>query len=132
MTGRDGSTLEISHFTIGDLHRLRGMVAQAARAVGLSGRRTEDLVLAVNEVAVNAIQYAGGGSVVVEHDNDEVAVEVSDHGPGLPDDLPADRPAPDAVAGRGLWMARRLCQRLKIASTPAGVTVRLNMSRADD
>jgi anti-sigma regulatory factor (Ser/Thr protein kinase) len=134
MTRRDGSTLEISHFTVGDLHQLRTMVARAAHRVGLSRPCTENLVLAVNEVAVNAIQYAGGGSLVVEAFGDAVAVRVTDHGPGLPGhrvDIPEDRPPVDAVGGRGLWLARRLCQGLSIISGPAGVTVRLNMSRAD-
>lgn len=134
MTRRDGSMLEISHFTVGDLHQLRAMVARAAHRVGLSRLSTENLVVAVNEVAVNAIQYAGGGSVVVEDDGDAVAVRVTDHGPGLPGhrvDIAEERPAVDAVSGRGLWLARRLCRTLSIVSGPAGVTVRLNMSRAD-
>jgi anti-sigma regulatory factor (Ser/Thr protein kinase) len=131
MARRDGSMLEISPFTVGDLHRLREMVAQASRAVGLSRLRTENLILAVNEIATNAIQHAGGGSVVVEHDDAMVAVEVRDHGPGLPVDQPTAPPGADAEGGRGLWLARRLCRGLSVASGPAGVTVRLNMSRVD-
>jgi serine/threonine-protein kinase RsbW len=134
MTRRDGSTLEISHFTLGDLHKLRAMVARAAHRVGLSRLCTENLVVAANEVAVNAIQYAGGGFMVVGASGDAVAVRVTDHGPGLPGhrvDIPEERPAVDALSGRGLWLARRLCQGLSIVSGPAGVTVRLNMSRAD-
>jgi anti-sigma regulatory factor (Ser/Thr protein kinase) len=59
-----------------------------------------------------------------------VWVEVRDSGPGVPRDVPAERPEPHAEGGRGLWMARKLCQHLTITNGPAGATVRLFMPAA--
>jgi anti-sigma regulatory factor (Ser/Thr protein kinase) len=118
----------IEQFTAADLGRVRGLVERAARLVGLSRTRSDNLVAAVNEVAINAILHAGAtGSVTVEQSADGVSVEIRDHGPGLPSDLSTDRPPPDALGGRGLWLARRLCHHLNIASSPWGVTVRMFM-----
>lgn len=112
-------------FTVDDLPRVRTLVGEAAAAAGVSPARSDELVAAVNEMAVNAVLYAGGGGrVTATRTDDGVQVEVSDQGPGLPSGLPrADRPPPDAFGGRGLWMAQRLFPNLTIASSPRGVTV---------
>lgn len=113
-------------FTVNDLPRLRSLVARAAMLAGLTARVIEDLVTAVNEIATNAIRYAGGrGRITISSFARGVSVEISDHGPGLPANLRAERPAPEATGGRGIWMARRLCERMAISSSPYGVTVRL-------
>jgi anti-sigma regulatory factor (Ser/Thr protein kinase) len=112
-------------FTVDDLPRVRALVEQAAAAAGVSSARADELVAAVNEMAVNAVLYAGGsGRITAVRTDGGVQIEISDQGPGLPPGVPrVDRPPPDAFGGRGLWMAHRLFPDLTIASSPLGVTV---------
>ncbi|MET7419039.1 ATP-binding protein [Dactylosporangium sp. NPDC005555] len=119
-------------FTGDGLRRVRDLVDRAARVAGISAVNAHNLVIAVNELAVNAVRHGGGsGRIVIEQTGDGVRIEVSDHGPGLPEHLSQELPAPDAVGGRGLWMVRNLCRDLHITSTARGVTVRLFMSRTE-
>ncbi len=120
-------------FTVDDLRRVRDLVERAAMATGLTGAETDNLVIAVNEIAANAIVYAGGSGVItVGQGTRGLLVEIADTGPGLPPS-PAvadeERPSADAVGGRGLWLARKLCPDLTLSSSPAGLTVRMFMPR---
>jgi serine/threonine-protein kinase RsbW len=120
------------NFTGDRLWRVRDLVEGAARVAGVSASRVHDLVIAVNEIAANAVRYGGGaGRITVEETTDGVQIEVSDNGPGLPGYLPYELPAPDKVSGRGLWIVRQLCRHLDISSTARGVTVRLFMPRVE-
>jgi anti-sigma regulatory factor (Ser/Thr protein kinase) len=119
---------ECEEFTIGDLQRVRRLVAGAGRRAGVDPLATEDLVFAVNEIVINAVVYAGGhGSITVAQSPDGVRVEVRDEGPGLPADVVGDRPAPSSPSGRGLWLARGLTRRFTLSSSARGVTVRMFM-----
>jgi anti-sigma regulatory factor (Ser/Thr protein kinase) len=113
-------------FTINDLRRVRTLVARAAQWIGLTVKALDDLVVAVNEIAINALLYAGGRArITVAACPDGMSVEISDSGPGLPSGLREERPPTDALGGRGLWLARRLCPQMTISSSPRGVTVRM-------
>jgi anti-sigma regulatory factor (Ser/Thr protein kinase) len=129
MAERQASVIE--NFTTADLGTIRALVRRAALAADLSPARAEDLVLAVNELAVNAILYAGGaGTVTVRAVPDGLAVEVCDQGPGLPAGFSTELPAPDATGGRGLWLVHRLCQQVRFTNGVQGNTVSLVMLRA--
>jgi serine/threonine-protein kinase RsbW len=131
MTSDMENTVVTEDFTITELHRIRTLVHRAAAVIGLTGAVIENLVAAVNEIAVNAIRYAGGrGRITIRSCPKGVAVDIADNGPGLPADLSGDLPAPNAVGGRGLWMARRLCAYMDISSSPRGVTISLAAIRA--
>jgi serine/threonine-protein kinase RsbW len=124
-------------FTLSGLRRVRDLVGDASRVAGLAETEADNLLTAVNEIAVNAILYAGGhGSVTVESSPDGVMVRISDDGPGLPvgsalsgGPVPAMLPEAGAIGGRGLWLARHLCPEFDLTSTPTGLTVRLFMRR---
>jgi anti-sigma regulatory factor (Ser/Thr protein kinase) len=119
-------------FTGDGLRRVRELVEQAARVAGVSATNAHNLVIAVSELAANAVRHGGGsGRIVIEQTDDGVRVEVSDHGPGLPELLSQELPPPEAISGRGLWMVRNLCRDLHISSSARGVTVRLFMPRAE-
>jgi anti-sigma regulatory factor (Ser/Thr protein kinase) len=128
MSGDRSYSSECDGFTVNDLHRIRGLIELAGGRVGLALTRTDNLVAAVHEVVVNAILYAGGkGLITITQSPTGVYVEISDNGPGLPEQLTQRRPVADSIGGRGLWMARRLCRQLIISSSQRGVTVRMFM-----
>jgi len=118
-------------FTVGDLSRVRMLVREAGVAAGIPAAKVAALVVAVNEIAGNAIRYGGGfATITLRGLLGLLLVEISDDGPGLPPDLVIVRPAADAVGGRGLWLAYRLCERVDMLSSAAGLTVRLHASLA--
>jgi anti-sigma regulatory factor (Ser/Thr protein kinase) len=115
-------------FDTWQLAAVREGVAQAARAAGCDRDRVDDLVLAVNEVATNAVEHGSGdahldvwtGSAVRE-----LVCEVHDGGT-LDDPLPGLRPPhPSDPRGRGLWIARQLCDLLHVWSDDGGTHVRI-------
>jgi anti-sigma regulatory factor (Ser/Thr protein kinase) len=131
MSSDHGTTAVSEEFTIGELGRVRALVSRAAKLVGLTRSVIDNLVVAVNEIAANAVRYAGGkGRIRIRSYDRGISVEISDSGPGLPAGL-GDRPAgPTATGGRGLWMAHRLCPSMTVASSKRGVTVTLSAMRA--
>ena len=113
-----------------DAHRLaslRRLVARAAAAVGITGERADDVVMAVNEIATNAVAHAGGSGLLrVWVGHGRLLCEVRDQGAGLPADGLGGRPPPPPVAtsGRGLWLARQVST-VTVNTGPTGTTVRL-------
>lgn len=108
----------------------RHAVAAGAAAVGLAGQRLEGFVLAVNEVVTNAVRHGGGrGRLRLWHGRDAVWCEVRDGGgSGRPDLLDGYRlPPSSATGGRGLWLARHLCDEVDLRTGEDGTTVRLGM-----
>jgi len=115
-------------FGFADLAATRHAVARHAAAAGLAGQRLEDFVLAVNEILTNAVRHAdGGGSLRLWCGGGRLWCEVTDSGHGIPAELIDVEPPPITLApgGRGLWIARQLCDELTVATGPAGTAVRL-------
>ena len=85
-------------FDSDSLYSLRAAVAAHGSQAGLSDGRTRDLVLAVHELAANAVRHgAGQGRLRLWAADDAVRCEVTDQGvPGETDAADAGR----AVAGR--------------------------------
>jgi prepilin-type processing-associated H-X9-DG protein len=111
-----------------DLEPLRKVVAGLAAAAGLDRPRVDRLVLAFSEIATNALLHGGGDATVWFADGGAaVVVTVHDSGRGSFPPASAARPDPEQVGGRGLWLARRLCDDVAIDSDPGGTTVRLTM-----
>jgi anti-sigma regulatory factor (Ser/Thr protein kinase) len=111
-------------FVLEDLGSVRDAVRSAAATIGIGDDDLEKALIAVSEIATNAIRYAGGeGWLTVLCFTDGLRIEVRDRGSGLPDDVADRTPAsPTAAGGRGLWLARSMVTRLDILSTPEGVT----------
>lgn len=130
-SAKDGRPVTLVHqnFTARHVQRLRQLVESAARLVGLDTERRQHLVLAVNEAATNAIQHAGGGGqleLIVDNRRALIA-QISDHGPGLPPQVPVSLPEPDALGGRGMWLIHETCDRVEFRTGETGTTVRLEM-----
>jgi anti-sigma regulatory factor (Ser/Thr protein kinase) len=88
-----------------DLRDLRNAVAAHADHIGLPSDSVGDLILIVSELSSNAVRHGGGnGRLRLWATPTAVYCEVSDDGPGLPQNLTGDRPAPNVSGGRGLWL----------------------------
>jgi len=111
-----------------DLAATRHAVARRAAVAGLSGQRLDDFVLAVNEIITNAVRHAdGGGRLRLWAVDGRLLCEVTDAGGGIPAGLADAEPPSIALApgGRGLWIARQLCDELTVATGAGGTSVRL-------
>lgn len=113
-----------------DLRELRAAVAQRAVAAGLPARRADDLVLAAHEVAANAHLHGGGSAELrTWTDAGEFLCEVADRGCGMSDpEAGTTPPAPSQIGGRGLWLARQLCDRVQIRTGADGTVVVLHLT----
>jgi anti-sigma regulatory factor (Ser/Thr protein kinase) len=110
---------------------MRQFVTQWAAAEQLDGSRTDDLVLAVNELATNSVRYGGGrGEVYLWREGDTLLCEVRDA--GHLQDVDPDRPLPrpEQSSGRGLWLVKHLCELVEIRSSKAGTAIRLHKQLA--
>jgi anti-sigma regulatory factor (Ser/Thr protein kinase) len=110
------------------LSDVRTFVREYAVTSGLSPRRTQDLILAVNEIATNTIIHAGSdGSLRIWTEPPQVICEIRDSGfiadPFAGRHWPTDR----SEHGRGLWMANQLCDLVQIRSGRHGTTIRLHI-----
>jgi anti-sigma regulatory factor (Ser/Thr protein kinase) len=114
-------------FSAWQLHEVRDTVEQALSGRGYERERIEDIVLAVNELATNA----------VEHGTPEAQLSLWTGGPGLlceiddggtlRDPLPGlHAPHPAEPRGRGVWIARQLCDSLHVWADGRGTHVRVH------
>lgn len=124
-THRAGSAATLTRdFTAGDITDLRHTVARFAEDNGLTDLTQYRFVLAVHEMAVNAVQHGGGkGHLELWHADAHLHCRITDHGPGMATPHPS-RPATHATTGRGLWLAQHACQ-ITTNSGPTGTTVTL-------
>lgn len=108
------------------LGQLRHSLSAWAQANGLDGEGSEELVLAVNELAANSVRHGGGGGTVRHwREHGAIVCEVRDAG-HIQDPLAGHaRPTPDACSGRGLWLVNQLCDLVQIRSAPTGSVVRV-------
>jgi anti-sigma regulatory factor (Ser/Thr protein kinase) len=130
VASRNGDLLDIV-FGWADLTRLRRLVASQCAAAGLTGSRLDDFVLAVHEIAANAVVHAGaGGRLILQRAANGLRCLVCDH--ALEDPavswVPRARDGcepPGADTGRGLWLAAQLTDELSITSGPDSTIVSL-------
>jgi anti-sigma regulatory factor (Ser/Thr protein kinase) len=103
-------------FALADLPRLRRLVTSTAIDAGLAGYRADELALALNEVATNAIVHgAPPAALLIWVRDGEIICQVNDSGAGIEDALAGQlAPRPDGGGGRGLWVARLLCDAVEI------------------
>ena len=115
-----------------DLAGMRHAVAQRLDALGGSPDRTEDLHLAIDEMAANAARH-GRPPVRVRlwGSADRVVCTISDSGPGMDAPFAGYGPAHGedlSRGGMGLWLARQLCDHVDVIDAGTGLTVRLTTS----
>ena len=118
------------NFTSTDLPRVRRLTVTWATRAGMSAEAADDFVIAVNEIATNAVRHgspraslrlwvSGGAGVAEIRDSGHWAAAAA------PTPLPR-RPAEQG--GMGLEVARLVCDDLQIKATSAGTAVLLRMA----
>jgi len=109
-----------------DVERVRRAARSMAASTGFDERDTEELCIAVSELAMNLALHAVHGEIALSEQNGCVQVESVDRGPGIPD---VDRALQDGFTtrsagyGEGLGAVARLMNDLSIASGPEGTRI---------
>jgi anti-sigma regulatory factor (Ser/Thr protein kinase) len=108
------------------LNEVRASVTAMLHAAGFGRDRADDVVLAVNEITTNAVEHGpGDAEICLWSDADGFVAEVHDRGV-LSNPLPGlIAPHPAELRGRGVWIARQLCDSLHVWSDAGGTHVRL-------
>lgn len=108
---------------------VRTAVGRHAIDVGLPSDTVAAVVLAVNELAANTVEHAGGpGRLSIWEDGHDLICQVDDTG-HITDPLAGRVPPPwDAEGGRGLLLIHDLCDLVLIHTSPRGTTVRLHFT----
>jgi anti-sigma regulatory factor (Ser/Thr protein kinase) len=142
MTGGDdgGATLIFDAIFDSDtLQALRARVQAHASRVGLPDHRVEDLVLAIHELAANAVRHGAGAGRLRIWDLAGVLRCQVDDGPRASDDQAAPgaaqrddgmrslyRPGVPSSwptePGHGLWVVQQVADQLQVMSGPRGTT----------
>lgn len=112
-------------FDPGMLHALRAKVLIQACRAGLSESRAADVVLAVHELAANAVRHgAGAGRLRIWNLVRELCCQVDDGGP-RDGHRPTLASSMSSAPGHGLWLVRQVADRVSMMSSPAGTRVRV-------
>jgi anti-sigma regulatory factor (Ser/Thr protein kinase) len=116
-------------FELTSLVALRHNVEEYARNNGLASLALYRFVVAVNEIATNAVRHGGGrGHLRLWRAGSRLHCSVTDHGTGLSTDHRPERPSPLDVGGRGLWFAYQNAEELTVRSGSQGTTIVLAFS----
>jgi anti-sigma regulatory factor (Ser/Thr protein kinase) len=114
-------------FAAEQLGALRHALAHWAGEEQLGAAPTEELVLAVNELATNSVRYGGGrGRLLLWRESEALVCEVRDEGHIKDPFTGRSPPAANQHRGRGLWLVYQLCDNVQIHSTAAGTAVRVH------
>jgi anti-sigma regulatory factor (Ser/Thr protein kinase) len=122
------------------LYAVRAAVAAHASEAGILEGRIRDVVLAVHELAANAVRHgAGHGRVQLWITGDGIRCEVTDAG-APPTAADGDRPdassrdaAPWPVEhGHGLWLVRKVGDQASLESGPSGTVAAVTFRFASD
>jgi anti-sigma regulatory factor (Ser/Thr protein kinase) len=115
---------------IDDLHEARSLVRRRAHGAGI-GERTDDLVLAVNEILSNSLHHARhAGALRIWNESDALVCEVRDGGQIHQPLIGREEPAAGQIGGHGVWLVNLVCDLVQVRSCPDGSAVRMKMSPA--
>jgi anti-sigma regulatory factor (Ser/Thr protein kinase) len=120
-------TLELED--VADLRNLRELLHMSVTESAPTAQTAQEFVFAVHEVATNAVRHGRPPiRVRVWSTPDRTLCTVSDRGGGFDNPFAGYTPAREDPSeyGRGLWMARQLCDRVEFSGTAEGFIVRLS------
>jgi hypothetical protein len=103
-------------FDAATLSQLREQVAACAVAAGMAKSRVPDVILAVHELAANAVRHgAGAGRLLMRAVGRTLSCQISDAAP-----VQANWPLRQ---GHGLWIVREVADQVTMSCGPAGSQV---------
>jgi len=120
-------------FDSGTLYALRAAVQAHASQAGLPESRTDDLVIAVHELAANAVRHgAGAGRLRMWERDGAVHCQVDDRGsPASDGDVGPGGNVADRwpfLPGHGLWLVRLVADQISVFSGPGGTRAAIVLS----
>lgn len=117
-------------FTSADLPRVRRLTVTWATRAGMSAEAADDFVIAVNEIATNAVRHGSPrASLRLWVSGGAGVAEIRDSGHWIAAAAPAPLPRrPAEQGGMGLEVARMVCDGLQIKATASGTAVLLRMA----
>jgi anti-sigma regulatory factor (Ser/Thr protein kinase) len=127
--GADVPPIVAQDFDAGSLYALRAAVAAHTTQAGMPEPRARDVVLAVHELAVNAIRHgAGHGRLIITNRDGVLHCQVTDDGQPpaarVGTGAEASTTSPDALwpsdRGHGVWMIRQVADHVSLQSGPGG------------
>jgi anti-sigma regulatory factor (Ser/Thr protein kinase) len=125
-------------FDAGSLHSLRVAVLAHAFAAGMQEPRASDVMLAIHELAANAVRHgAGAGTLRIWATRGELCCQVHDEGPARAASRPragraGRRRMPMTLSGtagwpcqpgHGLWLVRAAADQMSAVTGPDGSRV---------
>ncbi|MGN9906991.1 anti-sigma factor RsbA family regulatory protein [Phytohabitans sp. LJ34] len=123
--GAATTTIELS-----GLAKVRAFVTEAAETAGLGADRTDDLIIAVNELATNTAAHTtpGTGALAIWTEDSILVCQVRDGGHIAAPLAGRVPPPPDSFyGGRGLILVNQLCDLVRVYTRPGATTIRLHM-----
>jgi anti-sigma regulatory factor (Ser/Thr protein kinase) len=115
-------------FIAGSLSTVREFVATQAARAGLSDAVTDDLVLAVSELAANSLRHGGGsGKLCMWREGEMLVCEVCDKGRIADPLVGSQRPETTQTGGRGMWLVNQLCDLVQVRTFASDNVVRIHM-----
>ena len=118
---------ELHSVTLGGLREARNIVRERAFAAGL-GARSDDFVLAVNEVLSNSLHHArADGELHIWEEPDGLVCEVRDSGHIVQPLIGREEPVIGQIGGHGVWLVNLVCDLVQVRSSTDGSTVRMKM-----
>jgi anti-sigma regulatory factor (Ser/Thr protein kinase) len=120
-----GAAVREMAFCVGDLPDVRDFAALQARRAGMPEEAIGDYLVAVNEVATNAVTHGTAKARLrVWIDGGDLLIDVHDDGHWIPVEPPGMTPPHDySTSGMGLWVVRRLVKELRLLTGANGTTV---------
>jgi anti-sigma regulatory factor (Ser/Thr protein kinase)/FixJ family two-component response regulator len=124
------------------LRRLRRETLRLALQAGLTAERADDLVISVNESAMNAVVHGGGGTAVIGGTEPEdksgirktIQIWIEDRGSGidmahLPQATLERGYSSAGTFGHGFWLVLKSTDRTYLLTGPDGTTVVIEQDR---
>lgn len=112
------------------LYELRVAVAARGARAGLAEDRVGDLVLAVHELAANAVRHgAGRGRLRIWAAGGVLRCEVTDDGASANDGAAAPDPVRWTIEpGHGLWVVRQVADETSLHGGPSGTVAAISFT----
>lgn len=117
-------------FTAEQLPGVRRFTEAHARRQRVAQDLIGDLVIAVNEIATNAVRHGSSHAELrIWSEDGRVIAEIHDSGTWTSSTDPGGSPPPpEAEGGMGIWVARQICSSVRISTGITGTVVRLELS----